>query len=122
MTDLLLKLLEQLNSSVFVLLGILAISYWAVIRISKLSEQFSQHKTKIGKIDDLSDKLIEVKVKVDLIYQNTNPNKTVSAASPISITASGKEIAAKIKAADIIKEISRPALLFRGGKEPEERL
>ena len=96
------KLIEQLNSSVFVLLGILAASYWAVVRVTRLIEQFSHHKEKIGKVDSLSDRLVELKVKVDLIYQNTNPNKTVAAASPISITPTGKEISANIKAEQIL--------------------
>ena len=96
------KLIDQLNSSVFVLLGILAAAFWAVYRIAKLIEQFTHHKVKIDKVDSLSDRLIELKVKVDLIYQNTNPNRTVAAASPISLTASGHEIATKIKADEIL--------------------
>ena len=96
------KLIDQLNSSVFVLLGILAAAFWAVYRIAKLIEQFTHHKVKIDKVDSLSDRLIELKVKVDLIYQNTNPNRTVAAASPISLTASGHEIATKIKADEIM--------------------
>ena len=96
------KLIEQLNSSVFVLLGILAAAFWSVYRLAKLIEQFSHHKVKIDKVDSLSDRLIELKVKVDLIYQNTNPNRTVAAASPISLTTSGHEIAAKIKADEIL--------------------
>ncbi len=67
-------------------------------------EQFSQHKTKIEKVDILSDKLIELGVKVDLIYQNTNPNKTVAAASPVGITPNGKSIAEKIHADQILQK------------------
>ncbi len=96
------KLIDQLNSSVFVLLGILAASFWGVFRLAKLIEQFSHHKTKIEKVDALSDRIVELKVKVDLIYQNTNPNRTVAAASPIGITATGKEISAKINAEQIL--------------------
>src|SRR6266487_1613690 len=96
MTEVFLKLIEQLNSSVFVLIGLLFVVVWLVFRIGKLFEQFSQHKIKIEKVDLLSDKLIELTVKVDLIYQNTNPNKTVAAASPVSITPNGKAIADKI--------------------------
>ena len=82
MFELFVKILEQLNSSVFVLIVILIITIWLVFKLGKLIEQFSQHKTKIEKIDFLSDKLVELTVKVDLIYQNTNPNKTVAASSP----------------------------------------
>jgi len=101
-TEIFFKIIEQLNSSVFVLLGILCITFWMVFRIGKLLEQFSQHKIKIEKVDVLSDKLIELTTKVDLIYQNTNPNKTVAAQSPVSITPNGKSIAEKIHADQIL--------------------
>jgi hypothetical protein len=104
MTDIFLKLIEQLNSSVFVLLGILVVAFWSLFRMGKFSEQFSQHKTKIEKVDTLSDRIIELTVKVDLIYQNTNPNKTVAAQSPISITPNGKKIAEKINADQIMRK------------------
>ncbi len=96
------KLLDQLNSSVFVLLGILALCFWGVYRVARLIEQFTHHKTKIDKFDDLSAGVIELKVKVDLIYQNTNPNRLVAAQSPISITPVGKEISTKINAQQIL--------------------
>jgi len=104
MFELFVKILEQLNSSVFVLIVILIITIWLVFKLGKLIEQFSQHKTKIEKIDFLSDKLVELTVKVDLIYQNTNPNKTVAAASPVSITPNGKAIADKINANQILQK------------------
>lgn len=97
------KIIDQLNSSVFVLLVILGVSYWAVIKVTRLVEQFSHHKTKLDKFEGLSDKLVELRTKVDLIYQNTNPNKLVAAQSPISITPTGKEIAAKLNADAIFK-------------------
>lgn len=96
------KLLDQLNSSVFVLLGILAAAFWGVYRIARLIEQFTHHKLKIDKIDDLSADMIKLTVKVDLIYQNTNPNKLIAAQSPISITPVGVEISAKIDAGKIL--------------------
>lgn len=98
------KLIDQLNSSVFVLLGILALAFWGVYRVARLIEQFTHHKTKIDKFDDLSAGVIELKVKVDLIYQNTNPNRLVAAQSPISITPVGKEISTKINAEQILEK------------------
>lgn len=98
------KLIDQLNSSVFVLLGILAASYWAVGHIARLIEKFSHHQTKIEKFDGLHDRMVELKIKVDLIYQNTNPNKTVAAASPISLTPIGKEIGVSISADKILEK------------------
>jgi len=104
MTEVFLKLIDQLNSSVIVLLCILFASYWAVYMITKLVTKFAHHETKLVKMDALSDKLIELKTKVDLIYQNTNPNKVVAAFSPIAITPSGQEIANKINAPEIFKK------------------
>ena len=104
MTEVFLKLIEQLNSSVFFLIGLLFVMIWVVFRVGKLMEQFSHHKTKIDKVDSLSDRIIELTVKVDLIYQNTNPNKTVAAQSPVSITPNGKAIADKIHADQIFQK------------------
>jgi hypothetical protein len=96
------KLIEQLNSGVFILLVILGVILWAVYRVARLIEQFSHHKTKIDKFDDLHSGVIELKVKVDLIYQNTNPNRLVAAQSPVSITPVGYEISTKINAQQIM--------------------
>ncbi|MDR3405557.1 MAG: hypothetical protein P4L99_23885 [Chthoniobacter sp.] len=98
------KLLDQLNSSVIVLLCILLLSYYGVHIITKLWTKFSHHETKMEKVDGLSDRIIELKTKVDLIYQNTNPNRLTAAASPIAITPAGKLIAEKIGANDIFKK------------------
>ncbi len=98
------KLIDQLNSSVFVLLGMLAVSFWAVFRVARLIEQFSHHKIKIDQIDGLAAEMIKLTVKVDLIYQNTNPNRLVAAQSPISITPSGYEISTKINAPQILEK------------------
>jgi hypothetical protein len=96
------RLIDQLNSSIFLLLGISILVTVGIWRLARLVEQFSHHKTKIDKVDGLGDRLMELKIKVDLIYQNTNPNKTVAAMSPISITPSGKEISTKIQADQIL--------------------
>ena len=103
MPDILLKLIEPLNSSVFVLLVILGASYWGVYVVSKLIAKFSTHEDKLTKMDALSERLIEVKTKVDLIYQNTNPHKLVAAQSPLSLTATGQEVADKIDAKRIFE-------------------
>lgn len=98
------KLIDQLNSSVFVLLGILGCAFWAIYKIGKWSEKFRQHGDKITKIENLSEKVIELKTKVDLIYDNTNPRRTVAAMSPISLTDIGNQIVAKIEANKILEK------------------
>ena len=94
------QLIEQLNSSVFVLLAILGISFYLIFLFGKWAEKFLHHKDKLNNVQNLSDKIIELKTKVDLIYQNTNPNKLVASHSPISLTPSGKEMAKTIDAGE----------------------
>jgi len=104
MQALLLKLIEQLNSSVFMLVAILAVVLILVYKSGSMMTVFSHHQKRLEKFDGLNDKLVRVETKVDLIYQNTNPNRLVAAASPIAITASGQEIARTIGAAEIFKK------------------
>lgn len=103
MDAVLIKLIDQLNSSVFVLLAILCIAFYLIYLIGKWSQKFLHHEDKLNNVQGLSDKIIELKTKVDLIYQNTNPNKLVASHSPMSLTAEGKEMSAAIKAEEILK-------------------
>jgi len=98
------ELIKQLNSSVFVLLGILVCAFFVIYKVGKWSEKFKHHDSKITKIENLSEKVVELKTKVDLIYDNTNPRKTVAAMSPISLTEMGKEIESKIGANEILEK------------------
>ncbi|MDP8211666.1 MAG: hypothetical protein P9X22_00040 [Candidatus Zapsychrus exili] len=99
-----LELINQLNSSVFILLTILICSFFIIYKVGKWSEIFKHHDSKITKIEGLSEKVIELKTKVDLIYDNTNPRRTVAAMSPISLTDMGKEIVTKIEANQILEK------------------
>jgi hypothetical protein len=100
----LLELIKQLNSSVFVLLAMLGCLFWVIYKVGKWNEKFRHHSDKITRIENLSEKVIELKTKVDLIYENTNPRRTVAAMSPISLTEIGKEIANKIEANKILEK------------------
>ncbi|MFA7344468.1 MAG: hypothetical protein WC003_09200 [Terrimicrobiaceae bacterium] len=104
MEAILLKLIGQLNSSVFVLVAILAVVLILAYKSGAMMTVFSHHQKKLEKFDGLSDRLIEVKTKVDLIYQNTIPNKVVAASSPIAITPTGLQIAETIKAEDVFEK------------------
>jgi len=57
-------------------------------------------------METLSEKVIELRTKVDLIYQNTMPSnqRIVAAQSPISLTDTGKEIVARIEANKILEK------------------
>jgi hypothetical protein len=97
------KLIEQLNSSVFVLLGILAVSFWVIFKIGKWTEKFQTHEDKISNVQNLGNQVIEIRTKVDLIYNLVNPNRLVAAHSPISLTPTGIEISNKIGANMILQ-------------------
>ena len=90
------KLIDQLNSSVFVLLGILAVAAWALYHFGRWKEKFFTHDQRLDKVDSIHESVIELKTKVQLIYDNTNPRATLRSSSPISLTDIGNEIAAKI--------------------------
>jgi len=107
MTALCLEMIKQLNSSVFVLIAILIcafiLTYKVADKLARWTEKFQHHDEKITKIENLTEKFIELKTKVELIYDNTNPRKTVAVTSPISLTPLGNEIADKIKANTILE-------------------
>ncbi len=96
------KLIDELNSSVFVLLAMLAASFLMAFRIGKWTQQFSHQDQKINSLQGLSEKIIVLQTKVDLIYQNTHPNKVVGSFSPISLTETGLSIARRVDASKIL--------------------
>ncbi len=104
MIQILLGIIQQLNSSVFVLLGILVVTGILLFKVGKWSEKFLTHEKKIDKVESLSEKVIELKTKVELIYQNTNPNRLIEARSPISLTSKGRELSDTIRANEILNK------------------
>ena len=96
------KLIDELNSSVFVLLAMLAASFLITFRIGKWTQQFFHQDQKINSLQGLSEKIIVLQTKIDLIYQNTHPNKVVGSFSPISLTETGMNIARRIDASKIL--------------------
>lgn len=104
MPDLLLKLAEQLNSSVFVLLVILVVAFWATFKLAKVISQHENFCKKQdnfdGTIDTIKEDIHAIKAKVDIIY-NRNLD-TVQAHSPISISDTGQKIASALKLEDLV--------------------
>lgn len=100
------QLIEQLNSSVFVLLGILAGFGYCLFFFAKwLGKQEEKESSSSKRLDNLETKLdtvkdvvMELKGKVELIYNNTlAPNyRMTSSSSPIAITEKGQEVAKKL--------------------------
>lgn len=95
------QLLDQLNSSVFVLLAILGIMFWIVHRIGVWRERFGGYSQKLGALDDMREKMVELSTKVDLIYHNTNPRSLVASHSPLDLTDLGHKVSHAIGAREI---------------------
>lgn len=104
MESLLALLIGQLNSSVIILIVILILFLFFTYKIGKWSEKFDNQEKRLSKIDDISNRLIKVETKIDLIYQNTNAHSTIRSNSPISLTDVGKKISEDIKADEILKK------------------
>jgi hypothetical protein len=98
------KLIDELNSSVFVLLAMLAASFLMAFRVGKWTQQFSHQDQKINVLESLSEKIIVLQTKVDLIYQNTHPNKVLGSFSPTSLTETGLNIARHVNASKILDQ------------------
>jgi vesicle coat complex subunit len=104
MISILLEIVKQLNSSVFVLISILVCVFIVLYKSGRWTEKFKHHEEKIAKAESFSERIIELKTKVDLIYENTNPRRTVAAMSPISLTDIGNQIAEKIEANRLLQK------------------
>lgn len=108
-----LKLIEQLNSAVMILILILVIAFWAVYKISSIVTLFGGFKEERREtkedIREMRKDLSKISGTVDLLYQKYLP--TVQSQSPLSLTPKGKEISAALKIEekvsnhwDVIKE------------------
>lgn len=108
MSELFLALINKLNSSVFILIAILVLAFIMLFKIGKFfgkwTEKFSHHDGEIGKLISLSEKVLIMQTKVDLIYQHVNPNSPVKSQSPMNLTVAGKAIIDKIHADKIINK------------------
>ena len=104
MHELILKLMAQLNSSVFILVGIFAVVCFGIYKVGRLVEKFGHHEERIERLTSLSETVVELRTKIDLIYQPTNPNSPLRAFSPISLTPIGEEISAQVKADEILRK------------------
>lgn len=104
MKEVFISLIKELNSSVFVLIAILICTFWVLFKIGRWSHIFQSHEEKISRVENLADKVLEIRVKVDLIYQySLGPKGLTAPQSPIGLTEKGKEVVEKIKANAILE-------------------
>jgi uncharacterized protein YajQ (UPF0234 family) len=103
MKEVLLALVQHLNSSVFILIGILAVCFCVLYKLGKWTEKFKAHDCKIDEAGKNTERLIRLETKMDLVYMNTAKNPLVQSHSPISLTKLGEDVSSNIKAAEILK-------------------
>jgi hypothetical protein len=93
MLEILTKAIEQLNSSVFILVVMLYVCFWTVYHVGKWTETFLSHSKKIDASEEkhhaLFQSLAHIIAKGDLIYNNTLKNPVVMAHSPLQLTEAG---------------------------------
>ena len=110
MTALFGQIMEQLNSSVVVLLAILILSACAAVKLGRLLEKFAQHEHRLERADDTHDLLVKLAAKVEYIYEFTNPRSVARSQSPLALPPLGQEIAADTNA-DAMYEAHKGVLL-----------
>ncbi len=74
MHEVFIKLLEQLNSSVFVLLVIIVLAFYAVYKIGGWKQLFLTHNTRIEKVEKMAERISSIQRRVDQLSHYSNPN------------------------------------------------
>ncbi len=102
MQAIILKLIDQLNSSVFLLFGILLVAFWALYKLGGVVKMFDIFQQKNKDLDthvhSIKETLATIKATTDLLYQVHVA--TIKAHSPISLTDKGIKIASELKLSD----------------------
>ena len=97
MVNLFLKLIEQLNGSVFILTVILMFAFFLTYKIGGVIKSFCGIESRNDKfeknIDGIKDDLADIKAVNKIIYKHFTD--TVKGQSPISLTEKGEKIADK---------------------------
>lgn len=116
MNDIFAALLSQLNGAVFVVFFILGVCFWATAKITLILERFSHSSNRLEKVEAMSDRLITIETKINLIYQNTNPTGIAKRRSPIALTEIGEEAMKNIGAQDIFRDYAVRLIAIVEGK------
>ena len=100
MTQLLLKLIDQLNGAVFVLVVILLLALWFCYKIGGIVKTFSGIEKRNDRfdenLDNIKEGLFSVKATVELLYKKEL--STMQTKSPVSLSPKGEEVSEKINA------------------------
>lgn len=93
------KLIDQLNSSVFTLLGLLAVAFWALYKLGGMTKTFhffeNKNKDLDANVEGIKTSLASIKATTDLLYQAHL--STIQSHSPLSLTPIGTGISHDLK-------------------------
>jgi len=95
-TEIFLKLSDQLNSSVFVLMALLVATGYALLKIGGWTERFSHLNQKIDGALPMDKSIIRLEQLNELIYNNTLKTPLLKSISSIVLTYTGLEASASI--------------------------
>ncbi len=133
-------ILNQLNSSVAVLLVLLVIVIFMVWKLSSAitlwQYKHTEHDKKLAKAGDTNDKvialeanigkavdfgerIIRIETKLDMVFQKLSPNPFAQSQSPIALTSDGLEIAKKINVDETIDRLYSNFLALVEKKAPK---
>lgn len=118
MENILLALIGKLDGSIFVLICILVVAFILTFKVGAWKQIFLAHTGRIDKVEKLGDLIVEIKTKVDLIYQSS-PNALFRSQSPISLTDLGREIAQHIGAESILNKYASKLVTHVEDKNPK---
>ena len=96
MTEIFLKLSDQLNSSVFVLMALLVATGDALLKIGGWADRFLHLNQKIHGALSMEKTVIRLEQLNELIYNNTLKTPLIKSFSPIVLTHTGLEASASI--------------------------
>ena len=94
MIEIFLKLIEQLNSAVFVLILVLLVTIWVVWKLSSVVTLFGGYKEERKEVKDdlhqIRKDIAKIEGNVNFVFQKLNPS--VQTQSPLNLTDKGKNI------------------------------
>lgn len=103
-TSIFLQLINQLNSSIFVLITLLFVLFFLVYKAGSMTQTFASFNNKHMKFDDaidrIKDLLSKIQATTDLLYQMQLT--TVQSHSPLGLSEKGHQVAIEIAAEEKI--------------------
>lgn len=134
------KIIEQLNSSVFVLLVVLVaigVLLWKVSgfmatwkykqadheerlrQTDSVKEKVAALEANTGKAVDFGERIVRMETKLDLIFQKLSPNPFAKSQSPIALTDEGRQTADKVNVIGTVNRLYPNLRELVGNKSPK---